>query len=219
MDRRHRRRGFVAAAGMALLVADVRGFAFTLQHRAATGRSTPTAVGGRAATREASSRGSGSVAAAAPWGSRRPRTALRCVCVCVCTRRGLVLDVEVDELQQQLFQPPGRSPCNGPHDLRCASQQESLRRVAGWGLTGSGSCRGTNRSTAFEHACEKCKVALSLSHSLSEDKTVFFSAARFMLMSLALFMFLRWPCGPPSWQITKKLYYTVYRIKHLISNM
>ena len=112
MDRRHRRRGFVAAAGMALLVADVRGFAFTLQHRAATARSTPTAVGGRAATREASSRGSGSVAAAAPWGSRRPRTALRCVCVCA--RRGFSADVEVDELQQQLFQPPGAARATAP---------------------------------------------------------------------------------------------------------
>eukprot|EP00752_Nemacystus_decipiens_P016556 g14798.t1 len=83
MDRQSRHRGLVAAAGMALLLADAQGFAFTLQHRASRGRSTPTAaVGGLAAAREISSRGSGSVAtaaaaAAAPWGSRRPRTALR----------------------------------------------------------------------------------------------------------------------------------------------
>eukprot|EP00903_Cladosiphon_okamuranus_P017721 g16316.t1 len=83
MDRRQRRRGLVVAAGLALLVADVRGFAVTLQHRASTAaRSTPTAaaaVGGRPAAREISSRGRDGAAAASAawWGSRRSRTALR----------------------------------------------------------------------------------------------------------------------------------------------
>lgn len=78
MDRRRRRCGLVAAAGVAsLLVADVQGFAFTLQHRAAS--RTAAAVGGRSAAREAvgggggSRRGGGPVAASAPWGSRRAR--------------------------------------------------------------------------------------------------------------------------------------------------
>ena len=142
--------------------------------------------------------------------------------MCVCARgEGVVLDVEVDELHTATaFSAAGRSPCNGPHDLRCATQQESLRRVAGWGLARSGSCRGTNRSTAFEHARKNAKwLSLSLTHSLSLKIKLFSPAARFMLMSLAL-LFLRWPCGPPSLQITQKLCYIVwdneaYRFGHV----
>ncbi|CAN0145989.1 unnamed protein product [Pylaiella littoralis] len=89
MDRSscHRRCGLVAAAGaMALLannVADVQGFAFTLQQRSMSTSSATAAVGGRAAaTRDvcarSSRRGGPAVAAAPSWGSRRARpTALR----------------------------------------------------------------------------------------------------------------------------------------------
>lgn len=87
MESRHRRCGLVAA--MALLannVADVRGFAFTLQQKASSMSTTPSASaaghGRRAsATREVCPRGrrSGSVALAPSWNLRRTRTALRCV--------------------------------------------------------------------------------------------------------------------------------------------
>ncbi|CAM9203970.1 unnamed protein product [Scytosiphon promiscuus] len=84
MDCRNRRCGLVAA--MALLannVADVRGFAFTLQQKASSMSTTPsgpTAGHGRRApaTREVCPRGrrSGSVTSAPSWSLRRTRTAL-----------------------------------------------------------------------------------------------------------------------------------------------
>lgn len=166
MDRRQRRCGLVAAAGMALLVADVRGFAFTLQHRAATtARSTPTAaaaaVGGRAAARETSSRGRGgaAVASAAPWGSRRSRTVLRCVCA---RSMGLVFGSEVDEGTQPLRAAHATPP---PRPLRqSASPMRSSRRVAESRMVGSGSFRDT---IVAGFGARKRKNAKWLSLSLS----------------------------------------------------
>ncbi|CAM9238648.1 unnamed protein product [Ectocarpus sp. 6 AP-2014] len=87
MDLRHRRCGLVAAAGaMALLankVADVQGFAFSLQQKTAASTASATAVGrSRAAaapSREVCSRSDGRSrpVAATSWSSRRTRTALR----------------------------------------------------------------------------------------------------------------------------------------------
>ncbi|CBN77543.1 conserved unknown protein [Ectocarpus siliculosus] len=87
MDLRHRRCGLVAAAGaMALLankVADVQGFAFSLQQKTAASTASATAVGrSRAAaapSREVCARSDGSTrpVAATSWSSRRTRTALR----------------------------------------------------------------------------------------------------------------------------------------------
>ncbi|CAM9870725.1 unnamed protein product [Ectocarpus fasciculatus] len=140
MDRRHRRCGLVAAAGaMALLankVADVQGFAFSLQHKTAASTASPAAAAAvgrsRAAaaspTREVCARSSGRSrpVAATAWSSRRTRTALRCVpgqrLACPATRGGATA--------AEAIPPEGGGAGEGKEVLAETAQSEKLRLTA-----------------------------------------------------------------------------------------
>lgn len=121
-------------------------------------------------------------------------------------------------IQQQLFQPPGAARATAPTTSDVQPNRNPLGVWPGGDWPGQDPVVVRIAAQLSSTLAKNAKwLSLSLSHSLKIK--LFSPAARFMLMSLAL-LFLRWPCGPPSLQITQKLCYIVwdneaYRFGHV----